>query len=64
MNFRTLFTCSFAMEFWGLLLLAVQVYTNNDKKTQMIINPGVRVRINTHRMRAVVLAKNLIEAQR
>ncbi|CAH8465441.1 unnamed protein product [Schistosoma guineensis] len=54
----------FAMEFWGLLLLAVQVYTNNDKKTQMIINPGVRVRINTHRMRAVVLAKNLIEAQR
>ncbi|KAH8851255.1 Calcium-activated potassium channel slo-1 [Schistosoma japonicum] len=53
-----------AMEFWGVLLLAVQVYTDNNKKTQMIINPGVRVRINTYRMRAVVLAKNLIEAQR
>ncbi|CAH8487309.1 unnamed protein product [Heterobilharzia americana] len=53
-----------AMELWGILLLAVQIFTYTDKKTQMIINPGGRIRINPFRMRAVVLAKNLIEAQR
>nr|CAH8830785.1 unnamed protein product [Trichobilharzia regenti] len=52
-----------AMELWGILLLAVHIFLDNEK-TEMIINPGCRMRINTHRMQAVVLAKNLIEAQR